>query len=81
MKIDYVMDNALLSKLCIYLVIANITVIGFVIYIYLKLRNKQGPPGPPGPQGPPGQSAPVVRDTAPVSAPVTATTPSPSPVK
>ena len=73
MAIDYVMDNALLSKLCIYLVIANIAVIGFVIYIYLKLRNKQGPPGPPGPQGPPGQSAPVIRDTAPVESASTTT--------
>jgi hypothetical protein len=61
MAIDYVMDNALLSKLCIYLVFANIAVIGFVIYIYLKLRNKQGPPGPPGPQGPPGPAGEAVR--------------------
>jgi len=48
------LDNKQLTYLFIILLTSNILLTGFIIFIYLKLRNKLGPPGPQGPQGVPG---------------------------
>lgn len=48
------LDNKQLTYLFSLLLVVNILLTIFIIVIYLKLRNKQGPPGPQGPQGVPG---------------------------
>ena len=54
---NYEMSTRQLSLLTIFILLLNFIIIFFNVFIYLKLRNKQGPPGPPGPQGLPGKDA------------------------
>jgi|688.fasta_scaffold1137038_2 hypothetical protein len=64
------MDNQKLTNLFFFCLILNILTLLFVLYIYHKLRNKQGPPGPRGEPGPRGDAAPQA-----VTQPSTATPP------
>jgi heme/copper-type cytochrome/quinol oxidase subunit 4 len=51
---NYEMNTKQLSILTISLFFMNVFLIGFIVFIYLKLRNKQGPKGERGPPGPTG---------------------------
>jgi len=51
---NYEMNTKQLSILTISLFFMNVFLIGFIIFIYLKLRNKHGPKGERGPPGPAG---------------------------
>jgi hypothetical protein len=59
------MDNQKLTNLFFLNLLINIILLFFIIYIYRKLRNKQGPPGPRGPPGPKGDIGPQGLSTAP----------------
>jgi hypothetical protein len=48
---NYEMNTSQLSILTISLFFMNVFLTGFIIFIYLKLRNKQGPKGERGPPG------------------------------